>query len=1638
MQLEALEDRAAPAVLVAAYPFDEGTGIAVTDVSGAGNHGAASNTTWSTAGRFGDALAFNGTSALVNIPHSASLNLTAGMTLEAWVKPTAVSAAWRDVIYKGNDRYYLEGTSSNGGFPAGGATVGTSNLEAYGTAALATDTWTHLAATYDGATMRLYVNGTQVSSTPRSGAIQTSTNPLQIGGDSVFGQYFAGLIDEVRVYDGALSATEIQSDMNTPVSATPDTEAPSAPGNLLATAATENQINLSWAAATDNVAVSEYRVERQDPGGGFAQIGTAGSTTFASGGLTTGTTYSYRVRAVDLAGNVGPYSDVASATTFAHDTQSPTVAITFPSTGATATHVTVVTATASDNVGVTSVEFFVDGSSLGTDTTAPYTVNWNSTTLANGLHSLTAVAHDAAGNAGSSASVSVTVENPGFVNEVVVPDITSATTMAFLPDGRMLVGELINVIWVVQPGASAPDATPFLQLSYDFLFGEQGLMDIAVDPDFDQNGYIYVFYTQGFTGEHNRDRLSRFTASGNAVVPGSEVVLWQAEIDANAEHHGGAIAFGNDGKIYFTTGEYFNPPLAQQLDSYQGKVLRINKDGSIPTDNPFYDGTGPNKDAIWAYGLRNPYRMSIDPATGAMYIGDVGGNDPNTSDEELDLGVAGANYGWPLEEGNGGTPGVTPPIYTYPHSGHDAAITGGFVYHGSQFPSEYDGSYFFGDFARNTIQRLTFDAGGNVTGVVDFWPADGAIDGSTVGDPVKFVQGPDGALYYVDIGFDGYHVPNPAAIRRIRYTIGDQPPLAMASAAPTVGQAPLSVDFSSAGSSDPEGAPLSYLWTFGDGQTSTAANPTHVYQTAGDYTARLSVSDGTNSTLSSDLAITVGNPPVPVILSPTDGMSFRAGDVITYAGSATDPEDGTLPASAFSWTIVFHHDTHTHPGGGPFTGTTSGTLAIPTSGHDFQDSTSYEISLTVTDSTGLQASTSVTIYPDKVDLMFDTIPSGLTVSIDGINHQTPFVLDEIINFQHTIAAPLQTSGSSTYTFVSWSDGGAQGHDVVVPAVNQSYIATFQLDVAPTDISLTPGAVAENQPAGTTAGSLATTDTNPGDTFTYSLVSGAGSADNGLFQIVGGQLLTTTAFDYESQSSYAVRVRSTDQGGLYVEKPLVVQVTDVNESPTADAGGPYAIVEGASLALNASALSDPELDPLTYSWDVNGDGTFGDATGVAPTLSWTQLAALGIVDGPANLMNVRVRVDDGHNGLVTSPATTLTVNNAAPVAGISGPTTVLRGELQSYMLTAADPSPTDQAVTFAFVIDWGDGTPAQSVNGFSGKVVAHRFETAGPLTVGVTATDKDGDVSPSATASVQVDKAELRPNAQNPALVDLVWGGSDGADQVEFSETTGTTVRVHETLSNGTSVDITQDFSGVTGRLVAYGNAGDDRLDARGLTTRQATLDGGADDNTLYGGPAGDVLIGGIDGGEGQQGSNVIIAGNGTNTIYGNAPVGLKGSTGGNNLIVGGSGNDTIYGNFGSVETKHGSPSDGAEGGQNLVVGGGGSDTIYASQMVDGAEGGHGSMLIAGSTSLDESALLSVLSEWTSGRTYAEKIANIAGTGTGPRNNGTDFLQAGVTLFDDSSPDDLYSDTEGDLNWLLYAFADDTSHRVKSGEAETDV
>ena len=349
---------AGPSGLVAAYAFDEGSGSTVTDATGDGNNGTVTNATWATSGKYGKALQFNGTNALVTIPDAASLHLSSGMTLEAWVNPSTISAKWRDVVYKGNDNYYLSATSSNASLPDAGLIAGGSYADAFGTAKLQANKWSFLTETYDGSNLRLYVNGTQVRTTAHAGGIATSTNPLQIGGDSLYGQYFAGLIDNVRVYNTALNATQIQTDQTTAVTSSPDTTPPSQPGTPTANAVSGSEIDLSWGASSDNVGVTGYLLERCQGTGcsNFTQIATPTGASYKDTGLSASTSYTYRVRATDAAGNLSPYSGTTSTTTLTVDTTPPSQPGTLTANAVSGSEVDLSWGASTDNVGVTGYQ----------------------------------------------------------------------------------------------------------------------------------------------------------------------------------------------------------------------------------------------------------------------------------------------------------------------------------------------------------------------------------------------------------------------------------------------------------------------------------------------------------------------------------------------------------------------------------------------------------------------------------------------------------------------------------------------------------------------------------------------------------------------------------------------------------------------------------------------------------------------------------------------------------------------------------------------------------------------------------------------------------------------------------------------------------------------------------------------------------------------------------------------------------------------------------------------------------------------------------------------------------------------------------------------------------------------------------
>ncbi|MCG5220077.1 LamG-like jellyroll fold domain-containing protein, partial [Streptosporangium soli] len=305
--------------LVAAYSLDEGTGTAVADASGLNNNGATTGTTWTTGGRYGGALSFNGTSSWVTVADSPSLRLTGGATVEAWVKPVESTYRWKSVVVKQHRNGLAYGLYAFTESTRPVAIVSANaDVEAFGTGTLPAGVWSHLASTYDGSMVRLFVNGVQVAQQAASGPIRVDEGVLRIGGNSVWGEHFDGLIDEVRVYDRALTTTQIQTDMNTPVGPPPpaDTQPPTAPGSPVATGG-PGSAQLTWTASTDDTGVAGYTVHRSTTAGftpsGANQVGSTPGTAFTDSGVPAGTHY-YRVLAFDAAANVSPPSAQVSAT----------------------------------------------------------------------------------------------------------------------------------------------------------------------------------------------------------------------------------------------------------------------------------------------------------------------------------------------------------------------------------------------------------------------------------------------------------------------------------------------------------------------------------------------------------------------------------------------------------------------------------------------------------------------------------------------------------------------------------------------------------------------------------------------------------------------------------------------------------------------------------------------------------------------------------------------------------------------------------------------------------------------------------------------------------------------------------------------------------------------------------------------------------------------------------------------------------------------------------------------------------------------------------------------------------------------------------------------------------------------------
>jgi glucose/arabinose dehydrogenase/PKD repeat protein len=407
---------------------------------------------------------------------------------------------------------------------------------------------------------------------------------------------------------------------------------------------------------------------------------------------------------------------------------------------------------------------------------------------------------------------------------------------------------------------------------------------------------------------------------------------------------------------------------AGNTNDLRGKILRIHPedDGSytVPAGNLFAPGTAQTRPEIYAMGFRNPFRIGIDPASDVLYVADYG---PDAGAANPDRGPAGTvewnivhqpgNYGWPYCTGDNyayrdftfpsgpsgpayncaapvndspnntgltNLPAAIPATVDYdydgnpefPQIGGGGAPMAGPVYRydaslpsQTKWPQEFDRRAIFGEWNQSKLYAMEVTENGeSLVGI------ERLLAQLSFVRPMDFDFGPDGALYLIEwgSGFGGNN--DDSGIYRIDYVSADRPPVAVASGSPTTGQAPLTVRFSSAGSADPDGQPISYAWTFGDGGTSTDPNPSHTYAADGSFNAQLTVRDPAGNTGVANVAITVGNTaPTVTIDTPPNGRVFEWGDQVPYRVTVTDPEDGQIDCSRVTLQYSMGHDGHAHP-----------------------------------------------------------------------------------------------------------------------------------------------------------------------------------------------------------------------------------------------------------------------------------------------------------------------------------------------------------------------------------------------------------------------------------------------------------------------------------------------------------------------------------------------------------------------------------------------------------------------------------------------------------------------------------------------------------------------------------------------------
>jgi glucose/arabinose dehydrogenase len=618
----------------------------------------------------------------------------------------------------------------------------------------------------------------------------------------------------------------------------------------------------------------------------------------------------------------------------------------------------------------------------------------------------------------------------GFSRVQVVSTGATVTNLAFATDGRIFIAHQDGRIRLYKNGV----LSTMITLSNVRSGGEDGLSAITLDPNFATNNYMYVCYTT--TGLVNR--LSRLTLSGDAVVAQLTLRDFPLLSTTSQRHNGGAIRF-KDGYLFISIGENDIPSAAQDKNSYGGKVLRLNPDGTPAVGNPYYNDAGANTErkCIWSMGERNPWSMDISPSTGKIYVCNVG----QTFAEEInDVTTAGTNSGHPTVEGNSTNPAfknpvyyVTNPNYTPGTTSEGCAIIGAAFLESAttNYPAAYVGKFFYMDYCNNWINYINPSTGA----YTNFGTGVGSASPGANTTTIRL--GADGNLYYAQNG----------TIFKIIYTNTSVPAITNQPASVTIisGQ-PASFSVNASGAT-----PMTYQWKKNGvnitGATSTTYTiPVVVAADAGSYTVTATNSFGSATSTAATLTVQAYNaPPVATIITPASGLTYYAGQTISFSGSGSDTEDGTLPASAFKWGLFFDHNgDHSHDLAttGLAVGSKTGSFTTLT-GNEKDTNVSYRLVLTVTDSNGLTGTASVSIFPQLSTVSFATQPAGLQVTVNGAPQSTPYATPGVEGITFEMGTlQYQTIGGVNYQFDHWEHGGTMTQFFSVPTDNTTYTAVF--------------------------------------------------------------------------------------------------------------------------------------------------------------------------------------------------------------------------------------------------------------------------------------------------------------------------------------------------------------------------------------------------------------------------------------------------------------------------------------------------------------------------------------------------------------------------------------------------------------------